>query len=352
VAVVQAIMPIVPKLTALNIAYYTDPDCTIKAHGTFVTQDNSICYSNTVDMFVPSLGFACVDNAPFISEYFEGALCAGEAPYASPFPQGGCQLLPGAKLFAKVSCEIHPYNVARYQHCDSPYGCCADTDLPAQGPGQQGCPTTHHTVWWGIYADVAAATLTINVGDSVTWVFTDPSIPHTVTSGTTDGDDFIPDGKFANGAPSFAPYSFTATFDTPGEFPYFCIIHPDFMTGVITVVTPTVPTTAAVVVTTAPPANEHIIPWGLQFFPDTFSITINVGDTVTWVFENPSDPPVPHTVESGTNNEADGTFSSGAAQIAGSYSYTFNTAGEYPYFCGIHFTVMIGTITVLDITPD
>lgn len=64
--------------------------------------------------------------------------------------------------------------------------------------------------------------LTIQPGDSVTWVNTDPMV-HNV-SGSLWGhyDDLNPGEKF------------TATFDQPGIFPYACNYHPG-MTGVIVV---------------------------------------------------------------------------------------------------------------------
>ena len=69
--------------------------------------------------------------------------------------------------------------------------------------------------------------------------------------------------------------------------------------------------------------------------------TINVGDTVTWTF----DDAVPHTVTSDT-----GVFSSGAQQIGGSYAFTFNDPGTYPYYCQVHGAPgglgMAGTVIV------
>ncbi|WP_085580058.1 MULTISPECIES: cupredoxin family copper-binding protein [unclassified Pseudomonas] len=67
--------------------------------------------------------------------------------------------------------------------------------------------------------------LTVAVGTKVTWV-NDDQIPHTVAethkafrSGALDTDD-----------------TFSWVFDTPGEFDYFCVLHPQ-MIGKI-VVTP------------------------------------------------------------------------------------------------------------------
>jgi plastocyanin len=78
--------------------------------------------------------------------------------------------------------------------------------------------------------------VTVDAGDTVTWTVT-KSIgePHSVTSGAP-GDtgtrlfDSGVDKLKDNGS------SYTVTFDTPGTFAYFCIVHPDVMKGEITVV--------------------------------------------------------------------------------------------------------------------
>ena len=66
-------------------------------------------------------------------------------------------------------------------------------------------------------------TVKVGVGTTVTWV-NQGSVPMTVTS--SDGlfdSDLIPPGG-----------SFTATFDTPGTFRYFCVPYPH-MKGVVVV---------------------------------------------------------------------------------------------------------------------
>jgi plastocyanin len=70
------------------------------------------------------------------------------------------------------------------------------------------------------------------------------------------------------------------------------------------------------------------------FSPQTLNVP--VGATVTWI--NRDD--VPHTVV-----DADKRFKSAALDTDDKFSFTFATAGEYPYFCGIH-THMTGKIIV------
>jgi LPXTG-motif cell wall-anchored protein len=67
------------------------------------------------------------------------------------------------------------------------------------------------------------------------------------------------------------------------------------------------------------------------------SITIHVGDTVTWTNHGPS----AHTATA--NN---GNFNTGVLQKGRSASHTFNTAGTFSYICSIH-PFMHGTIVVL-----
>lgn len=77
----------------------------------------------------------------------------------------------------------------------------------------------------------ASANLTIKAGTTVVWVNnTQGGIPHNVVSGSGG----TPNNKFPT-SPIFSPggqYSYT--FTTPGEYPYYCGIHPA-MIGWITV---------------------------------------------------------------------------------------------------------------------
>ena len=73
------------------------------------------------------------------------------------------------------------------------------------------------------------AEVTINAGETVTWS-NDDTAAHTVTSGSPDGG---PDGIFDSSL-FMADGEFTYTFDEPGEYPYFCMVHP-WMVGTVTV---------------------------------------------------------------------------------------------------------------------
>jgi len=71
--------------------------------------------------------------------------------------------------------------------------------------------------------------ITVDVGATITWS-NDDTAAHTVTSGSAaDGPDGVFDSSlFMSGA------TFEATFDTEGEYPYFCMVHP-WMAGVVIV---------------------------------------------------------------------------------------------------------------------
>jgi plastocyanin len=73
----------------------------------------------------------------------------------------------------------------------------------------------------------------VSVGNTVTWTNND-SQPHTVTSGSNGQ----PDNKF-NPSPNFSPLlnqgqTFSFTFTEAGDYPYFCMLHPN-MVGTVNV---------------------------------------------------------------------------------------------------------------------
>jgi amicyanin len=65
-------------------------------------------------------------------------------------------------------------------------------------------------------------------------------------------------------------------------------------------------------------------------------LTVKAGTTVTWI--NRDD--IPHTVVS-----TDKAFKSKVLDTDEKFSYTFNTAGSFPYFCSIH-PKMTGKVVV------
>jgi plastocyanin len=94
---------------------------------------------------------------------------------------------------------------------------------------------------------------------------------------------------------------------------------------------------------TAPPttgdAEVEIVMQNTTFQPA--EITVQAGTTVTWNNEDP----FPHTVTSGTRDDPTALFDSGNLGGGQSFSFTFDEAGTYEYFCSVH-AGMAGTVIV------
>jgi plastocyanin len=84
-----------------------------------------------------------------------------------------------------------------------------------------------------------------------------------------------------------------------------------------------------------------------EFAPS--SLTIKRGDSVEWVLIKGNHEVASGTVietEDGREGVPDGLWDSGK-MASGSFTYTFNSIGTFPYYCDSHVDVgMIGTITV------
>lgn len=74
----------------------------------------------------------------------------------------------------------------------------------------------------------APETITVPSGTTVTWVNEDAT-RHTVTAGTEQQPGDLFDSEVQEMGDEV-----TVTFDQPGTYEYFCVLHP-FMTGVIEV---------------------------------------------------------------------------------------------------------------------
>lgn len=91
---------------------------------------------------------------------------------------------------------------------------------------------------------------------------------------------------------------------------------------------------------TSPPPIGETIMVDIELFkmPD---LTVNVGDTVVWTNKDA----IIHSVTSGTPDNPGGVLDSEFFDQGEQFSYTFTTAGEFPYFCRRH-EFMQGTIIV------
>ncbi len=70
------------------------------------------------------------------------------------------------------------------------------------------------------------------------------------------------------------------------------------------------------------------------------SVTVSVGDSVTWTLGGGA-----HTTTSGTVPDPDGIWNQALTADA-PFTFTFEEPGTYDYFCRFHPDFMTGTITV------
>ncbi|MFL6320659.1 MAG: plastocyanin/azurin family copper-binding protein [Nitrososphaeraceae archaeon] len=78
---------------------------------------------------------------------------------------------------------------------------------------------------------------------------------------------------------------------------------------------------------------------------DPNPVNVKAGDTVTWT----NDDSQIHTVTSGTDSSdpnMEKEFDSSMLSQNQTFSHKFNTAGEFPYFCQLHPT-MVGKVIVV-----
>jgi len=203
-------------------------------------------------------------------------------------------------------------------------------------------------------------TIVITQGDTVNWT-TASFVPHTVTS-TTGLFDSTPEfvltpqlqaTLFGPGGFLLPGTSFNTTLTQPGDYVYFCKIHPP-MQGTISV--------------TSTVAVGEIVYIGAGWGSESISFTsfsprhleVRSGTIVVWTNEEVYEP---HTVTSATVPSGAASFDSSPnltpEALAGfeslpfliaagkrSFSYAFTQAGTYAYFCKLH-AGMRGSVSVL-----
>ena len=97
---------------------------------------------------------------------------------------------------------------------------------------------------------------------------------------------------------------------------------------------------------TTAPTQDDGNPLTVQVLDNSFlpkTLTITVGDSVTWRWQGSN----PHTVTHGTGpGNLGGDFDS-PQKTSGTFGYRFTTQGSVPYFCRLHVAMgMTGTIVV------
>lgn len=172
----------------------------------------------------------------------------------------------------------------------------------------------------------------VAAGTKVTWVNAGSAL-HTVTAR---------DQSFDSGFKA-AGERFAFTFDTPGTYDYFCVIHPQ-MTGSIAVASATgaVPPAADTPVPdqATDPAQGQVSIIDLDYNPS--AITVTPGTTVTWINTGLA----PHTVTA-----KDQSWTSELLNSGDTFSRAFPEVGVFDYFCTLHPN-MVGTVKVADETSS
>jgi plastocyanin len=224
----------------------------------------------------------------------------------------------------------------------------------------------------------------VPLGNAIEWT-NDDDVSHTVTSSADAGATFD-SGLMAAGD----VYRLDTAKLEPGTYDYLCIVHPWMIasfvlggseserladgatvtdpnsippeetpehSGAVSIETEMEETIEAPVEETEPSEKSNVmegevivsIPAGVStpgceqtdecFSPS--SITVSIGSTIVWT----NDDTAAHTVTSGIDTTPDGIFDSGLFMAGKTFSYKFEVAGEYPYYCLVH-PWMIGTVTV------
>lgn len=70
------------------------------------------------------------------------------------------------------------------------------------------------------------------------------------------------------------------------------------------------------------------------------SVTIKVGESVNWILAEGA-----HTTTSGVAPDQDGLWNQ-ALTVDTPFTFTFDEAGTFPYFCRFHPDFMSGVVTV------
>jgi plastocyanin len=202
--------------------------------------------------------------------------------------------------------------------------------VPLQPPLQQGCNNCHTgtgatvVIPSGTGSNLKQTFLPVNavliIGQNNTLTFVnEDTVVHTVTA----TDKSFDSGDIKAGG------SWTYTFQTPGNYSYYCIYH-NWMKGTITVKAGGA-TAVQVIIPAGTGSNTN-----LTYQPGSIVVVIGVNNTVTWV----NNDGVPHTVTA-----SDNSFDSGNLAAGATWSHTFTSVGEYQYQCSYH-NWMKGTVIV------
>ena len=167
-------------------------------------------------------------------------------------------------------------------------------------------------------------------GYIIEWTNNDELV-HTVTSSLDSGDTF--DSGILSAGDKFQ-------LDTSelalGEYEYICLVHP-WMIATIVIEEPKESVITEVIIPTGAGTQQIS-----QIYYDPQDISVAKDTTVQWINEDETI----HTVTSGTpEGGTTGIFDSSIIDAGNSYTYTFDSAGTFDYYCIVH-PWMIGSVIV------
>lgn len=165
------------------------------------------------------------------------------------------------------------------------------------------------------------------------------SAPQTATSAS-------PSAVAASAAVSASPSELASPTATPSESGAATASpSASAVTEAATGTPPPVLATAAptrVVTPTPAPTPRFAAVVYLNFTANPATLQITRGTTVVWTNMDGAS----HTATSGAMRQRDGIFDSGTIAPNGRFSFTFNTAGTFAYFCSFHASMTGYTIVV------
>jgi plastocyanin len=193
---------------------------------------------------------------------------------------------------------------------------------------QAGVIAADQSVTVGPGISFSSTSVTVAPGETVTWTWADGSFPHSTTSDSQVGAEVWDSGILTTG-------SFPHTFNTPGDYPFYCKFHSlpasqggTMMNGVVHVVASTTPSPTPTLTSTPTPSHTP-----------TPSLTPTQTATTT--------PPTPNSFYALTPCRVIDTRAADAPALAAGGTRTFLVAGT----CGMPATARAVSINVTVTQP-
>lgn len=106
---------------------------------------------------------------------------------------------------------------------------------PTAAPSQAAAPATPVTIKL-VNQAIEQPAVTVPAGTKIVWSNAETNgVPHNIVSGMVEGTMAHADGAFGSTALFNPGQTFEHTFASAGTFHYYCSVHPQQMTGTITV---------------------------------------------------------------------------------------------------------------------